>query len=50
MDLTEFIVKKIKGMESQRNKLILDREKDWSINNIVTWMSLGDHNTYFFTS
>ena len=46
----EIIVKKIKGMESQRNKLLLDREKEWWFNNIVAWMSLGDHNTYFFTS
>ena len=50
IDLMDIIVNKIKGMESQRNKLLLDREKDWKFNNIVTWMSLGDHNTYFFTS
>ena len=48
--LMDIIVNKIKGMESRRNKLLLDREKDWRFNNIVTWMSLGYHNTYFFTS
>ena len=49
ISLMDIIVNKIKGMESRRNKLLLDREKDWKFNNIVTWMSLGDHNTYFFS-
>ena len=48
--LMDIIVNKIKGMESRRNKFLLDSEKDWRFNNIVTWMSLGYHDTYFFTS
>jgi hypothetical protein len=46
----EEVLGKIMDLEFQKNKLLLDKEKDWCIKRKATWLALGDQTLSFSTN
>jgi hypothetical protein len=42
------VLKEMKELEIQKNKLLLEEEMEWRMKSRVTWDSEGDKNTKFF--
>jgi hypothetical protein len=47
-DLSHDLRIRLKELEAERNKLLLDEEGRWRLKSRATWIKCGDRNTIFF--